>query len=178
VNLVFWISGKIAFPAISTTRARDGYGGIDDIVAVAEHFGASGTPSNWTQLLLDVSELQSEVATLNSKVTALEGQKIEAFCGRTNVRYTTQSWTPPPASINADDIKVDFPVTFTNPANVELSVSGFVVTGTCANSPLRITGVVIESTYAILTLQGWNGAMWINLSNGDEVEISYVAIER
>ncbi len=83
-----------------------------------------------------------------------------------------------PASINANDIKVDFPVTFTNPANVELSASGVVTTGSCAGYPFRVTGQQIAADYAVLTLQGWNGASWIDLASGDEVDISYVAIEK
>jgi len=99
-------------------------------------------------------------------------------CAETAVQCTTQFWTPPPASLNSDQIKVDFPVTFTNASNVELSASGIGVTGSCAGSPLRITAINVTATYAILTLQGWNGSAWTNLDAGDEVEISYVAIEK
>lgn len=46
----------------------DGYIGIDDIVSVAENFGALGTPINKTALLL---ELQSKVESLNASVLQL-----------------------------------------------------------------------------------------------------------
>ncbi len=39
----------------------DGYGGIDDIVAVAEHFGFSGSPINKTALLLDLLNIVTEL---------------------------------------------------------------------------------------------------------------------
>jgi hypothetical protein len=71
---VFFIgitSSQVAYdPLLDVTG--DGYGGIDDIVKVAEHFGASGTPINWTQLLLNVSELQAEVDALNAAVISLK----------------------------------------------------------------------------------------------------------
>jgi hypothetical protein len=62
----------------------DGYVGIDDIVLVAEHFGASGAPINWTQLLLDVSELQAKVNALNATTASLD-QRISALEGKTHV---------------------------------------------------------------------------------------------
>jgi len=46
----------------------DGFIGIDDIASVAKNFGASGTPINKTELLL---ELQSKVESLNASVLQL-----------------------------------------------------------------------------------------------------------
>jgi len=147
--------------------------------------------------VVDARNVSKTVANFTAEVwygeDLLKGAEVDLFyiaiemgpstsqpkhCAETAVHYTTQFWTPPPASLNPNQIKVDFPVTFTNASNVELSVSGIVVTGTCAGSPLRITAVNITTTYAILTLQGWNGSSWTNLGAGDEVEISYVAIEK
>jgi hypothetical protein len=73
--------GSIFFVGITSSQVTydplldvtgDGYGGIDDIVKVAEHFGASGTPINWTQLVLNVSELQAEVDALNAILASLK----------------------------------------------------------------------------------------------------------
>jgi hypothetical protein len=157
----------------------DGTIDIFDIVAVALAFGASGTPINKTALLLGLQDrvdaLNATITLLEDRVASLEGQAT-TFCAEIS-HYTTQSWTPPPASINANDIKVDFPVTFTTPANVQLSASGTVTTGTCAGYPFRVTGQTIAMDYAVLSLQGWNGASWVNLASGDEVDVSYVAIE-
>ncbi|UCH32359.1 MAG: hypothetical protein JSV05_02990 [Candidatus Bathyarchaeota archaeon] len=45
----------------------DGYIGIDDIVAVAEHFSSSGAPINLTQLLDEVNNLKARVTDLENQ---------------------------------------------------------------------------------------------------------------
>ena len=155
---------------------------IFDIVDIAGRYGTIGVPINTTELLLNlharVVALNATVIALQNRVSLLEDQATRTMCAETHVHYTTQLWTPPPFSIDANDIKVDFPVTFTNVSNIELSVSGVVTSGSGAGYPFRITGIQIETTYAILTLQGWNGASWVDLGSGDEVDISYVAVEK
>lgn len=145
-----------------------------------------GAANNWTGFDLTVSKYSDGSSISDTTRVYVTWIAIGAetprtqpkHCAETAIPYTTQLWTPPPASLNSNQIKVDFPVTFTNASSVELSASGIGVTGSCAGGPLRITAVNVTTTYAILTLQGWNGSAWTNLDAGDEVEISYLAIEK
>jgi hypothetical protein len=91
---------------------------------------------------------------------------------------TTQSWTPPPPSLNANDIKLDFPITFTNIENLQISLSVVVNTGTCAGYPGRVSAVTLANTYAVITLQGWNGSSWVDLNSADEVDVTYHVFEQ
>jgi hypothetical protein len=91
---------------------------------------------------------------------------------------TTQVWTPPPASLNANEIKLVFPKTFTNIANMEFTFSVVVTTGTCAGYPGRVTSVTHTIDYAVIELQGWNGSNWTDLASGDEVDVSYIVFEQ
>ena len=78
VNVILWIVlfGSVFFIGITSSQVTydplldvtgDGYGGIDDIVAVAEHFGASGTPINWTQVLESITALEDRVSDLEGE---------------------------------------------------------------------------------------------------------------
>ena len=91
--------------------------------------------------------------------------------------HTAGAFTGPPTALD-HQIKIDFPVTFQNGANVDLSASAIVTSGTGAGFPARITVSSVTETYAILSLEGWNGASYENLQNGDEVQVAYTAIER
>ena len=91
---------------------------------------------------------------------------------------TTQVWTPPPASINTNEIKLDFPTSFTNIENLQFTTSVVITTGTCAGYPGRVTSVTLDNYYAVIALQGWNGSSWVDLSSGDEVDVSYVVFEQ
>jgi hypothetical protein len=80
-NIILWIVlfGSVFFVGITSSQVTydplldvngDGYGGIDDIVAVAEHFGASGTPINWTQVLEDIVALEDRVTSLEDQMSS------------------------------------------------------------------------------------------------------------
>ena len=141
----------------------DGYGGIDDIVKVAEHFGASGTPINWTQLVLDVSELQAEVDALNAIVTSLqEGKRVVAG----------QVTGLPP---NLDNITMPVSLPGANSSNTIVVASGFKVEGS-VTTPLAVQGTI--QSQSTISFQVWDidgnvyaPAAW------EAIEISYVAIE-
>ncbi|UCC45253.1 MAG: hypothetical protein JSU65_04865 [Candidatus Zixiibacteriota bacterium] len=96
------------------------------------------------------------------------------LCAETG-HYTTQSWYPPPASINANEIKLLFCRTFSNTDNLHVSLAVVVTTGTCAGYPGRVSSMVLAPDYAVVALQGWNGSSWTDLSSGDEVDVAYVA---
>jgi len=90
---------------------------------------------------------------------------------------TCGEYLPPPTPVD-HYVKITFPITFTNASNVGLSASGIVYSSAMgAGHPLKITVVDITTTYAILALEGWNGAMWEHLALDDEVQISYTAVE-
>jgi len=89
---------------------------------------------------------------------------------------TCGDYLPPPTVDHY--VKITFPITFTNASNVGLSACGMVYSGaTGAGRPLKIAIVDITTTYAILALEGWNGATWEHLALGDEVQVSYTAVE-
>lgn len=65
INIILAIALLISTVLVGTMRGlgvfnpwldvtEDGYGGIDDIVAVAEHFGESGTPIDRSELMLEL----------------------------------------------------------------------------------------------------------------------------
>ncbi len=80
-NVILWIVlfGSVLFVGITSSQVAydplldvngDGYGGIDDIVKVAEHFGASGTPINWTQVLENIAALEDRVTSLEEQMSS------------------------------------------------------------------------------------------------------------
>lgn len=92
--------------------------------------------------------------------------------------YTTQVWTPPPSSLNANEIKLLFCRTFGNTDNLQVSLTVVVTTGTCAGNPGRVSSMTLEVDYAVVALQGWNGSSWVDLDSADEVDVAYVAFRQ
>ncbi|UCH31334.1 MAG: hypothetical protein JSV05_07505 [Candidatus Bathyarchaeota archaeon] len=79
VNIILGVILVVSIASLSTSAVDydplldvtvDGYGGIDDIVIVAEHFGASGSPINWTQVLENITALEDRVTSLEEQVSS------------------------------------------------------------------------------------------------------------
>ncbi len=169
-NIILWIVlfGSVFFVGITSSQVTydplldvtgDGYGGIDDIVRVAEHFGASGTPINWTQVLENITALED-------RVTALE-EGTDAIRAYANVQVI--------ATIG-NQITITFPVgMFTSPPH--LSVTAYKMTGAWAGDCCYIKNKAITATNAILDLQYWSGAIWQDVDDAENIQMSYVAIE-
>lgn len=77
-----------------------------------------------------------------------------------------------------NDIKIEFPVTFADPSSIDMSVNVTVISGAFAGTPAIVTAFDIQSTYAVLTLQGWDLGEWEDLGSGHEVMVSYIAVQR
>jgi hypothetical protein len=81
VHLILGVILVVSIASLSTSAVDydplldvtgDGYGGIDDIVMVAEHFGASGAPINWTQVLENIAALEDRVTILEDQLSTVD----------------------------------------------------------------------------------------------------------
>jgi hypothetical protein len=159
----------------------DGKIDMKDIGQVARAFGATGTAINKTALLLELqeglAELNATVDSLAQRVAALEALDTSSLKHCAGVEILTCGYyTPPPTVVN-NYVKIVFPVTFTNASNINFSASGLVFSAaTGVGHPAKIDVIEITTTYAILAMQGFNGASWVDLALDDMVQVSYVAI--
>ncbi len=171
VILTIVLLGSVLFVGITSSQVTydplldvtgDGYGGIDDIVAVAEHFGASGTPINWTQLLQNVSELQSRVTALEEQSTSRDA----SYYANTETYMTDTTGS----------VTITFPSgTFATTPN--MSVTGVVLSGSNAGKPLYFADITISTDSVTLDLQYWDGAAWQDLGASIFVQLSLTAVE-
>jgi len=59
----------------------------------------------------------------------------------------------------------------------QLSVTAFVLTGPDAGKTCYISSMSVYAENATLGLQTWDGAVWIDVGDGRDVQVSYTAVE-
>lgn len=146
----------------------DGIINIFDIVWLASRYGTTGTPLNVTELLLEmqatIDELNATVNSLEQRVAHLEGEK------RLIVQADIQD-----TSTLGKQVTITYPSPFAMAPYVSASV--YIKTDAHAGKMAFIQTKMVATTHFTLDLQAWDGAVFQDIADAVNIQVSWVAVE-
>jgi hypothetical protein len=122
--------------------------------------------------------VNSETKVTNLNADMLDGEHASEFAGITHTHPEKKACADMyEGSTNASSqITITFPVTFDTAPYI--SVTGYIMSGAHSGKMAYIQEPIPTTSSVTVTIQYWSGAIFMDVGNSVEVQLSYTAIEK